>query len=89
MPKYLMVNSDTDFPQDWRLPEPVDVMEVQDLLQRAMHAGEVVQVEIVVGEGADARRSTLLLNGAKIASAVVVEMVKPPPTLRLLEGLPK
>lgn len=81
-----MVNSDTDFPQDWRLPEPVDEIEIQGLLQRAMRQGEVVEVEVEVGEGANVRRSTLLLNGAKIATAMVVELVNPPAAFRLLGG---
>ncbi|MGI8407691.1 MAG: hypothetical protein ACR2L3_04200 [Actinomycetota bacterium] len=84
MAKYLMVNSDTDFPQDWRLPEPVDESELQNALQWAMREGEVIEVEVEVGEGADIRRSTLLLHGAKIATAVVVELVKPPTAFRLL-----
>lgn len=81
-----MVNSDTDFPQDWRLPEQVNEADLQGVLQRAMREGEVVQVEVEVGEGSDVRRSTLLLHGAKIASAVVVELVKPPTAFRLLGG---
>lgn len=73
MSKHLMVNADTDFPQDWPLPDSLDEIQLQASLQQAMERGHVVEVPIQFVSDSNATAGTLLLHGARIASVAIVE----------------
>lgn len=77
MPTYLLLNSESEFPQDWMLTEETDPDDLRKRLRKCMSSGEVVEIPILVGRESEMNPSVLLINGAKLTSATVVE-VQPP-----------
>lgn len=79
MAKLLMLNADTDFPQNWTLPDGTDIEALRDKIEGSMVAGEVIQIDIWLGPDLSPVPTTLLVNASKLASAIVVEMPEPRP----------
>lgn len=77
MPTYLLLNSESEFPQDWRLPEEADPNDLRRQLRECMRSGEVLEIKILVGSEPDLKASVLLINGSKLASATVVDAELP------------
>lgn len=78
MPTYLLLNSESEFPQDWMLPEETDPSDLRQELRDCMRSGEVLEIKILVGSEPDLKPSVLLINGSKLASATVVDAEVPP-----------
>lgn len=74
MAKYLLINSDTEFPQAWRLSDSVNTEALRaDLYQCVKEAG-ALEIPILIGDPAKTYPSDLLVSGAKIASASVLDV---------------
>lgn len=74
MPKYLLLNGETDFPQDWRLPDETDISDLRARLFQAMKLRELIQVPIEVGRPNASARTVLLVNPSKLASVAVIDV---------------
>ncbi len=76
MAKFLLINTEGELVNNWRLPDEIDVERLRSQLESAMRDGILIRVTVMIGSKDNDQHVPFLLNGGKLVSATVVELAR-------------